>query len=47
MAVYDAYLKSNGIASGVNSYDDCVDMLVSWLQKIEAKKTLGVGAPSV
>lgn len=29
--IYDEYLKSNGIASGVNSYGACVDMLVSWL----------------
>ncbi len=28
-SVYDGYLKSNGIASGVNSYSACVDMLVS------------------
>lgn len=33
MAVYGEYLKSNGIASGVNSYGACVDMLVSWLEK--------------
>ena len=31
-AVYDEYLKSNGIDSGVNSYGACVDMLVSWLE---------------
>jgi hypothetical protein len=31
--VYDGYLKSNGVASGVNSYDACVDMLVTWLKK--------------
>lgn len=33
MTVYDEYLKSNGIASGVNSYGACVDMLVSWFEK--------------
>ena len=32
-AVYNEYLKSNGIASGVESYGACVDMLVSWLVK--------------
>lgn len=32
-AVYDEYLKSNGIASGIDSYGACVDMLVSWLVK--------------
>ena len=31
-AVYDEYLKSNGIDSGVNSYGACVEMLVSWLE---------------
>lgn len=31
--VYDKYLKSNGIASGVNSYGACVDMLVCWFEK--------------
>ena len=31
-AVYDGYLKSNGIASGVNSYGACVDMLISWFE---------------
>ncbi|PKM73074.1 MAG: hypothetical protein CVU91_05770 [Firmicutes bacterium HGW-Firmicutes-16] len=33
MSLYDGYLKSNDIASGVNSYGACVDMLVSWLAK--------------
>jgi hypothetical protein len=33
MAVYDDYLKSNGVDSGINSYGACVDMLVSWLAK--------------
>ena len=32
-AVYDEYLKSNGIASGVNSYGNFIDMLVCWLDK--------------
>lgn len=32
-AVYDGYLKSNGVASGVSSYGACVDMLVTWLEK--------------
>ncbi len=33
MEVYDDYLKSNGITSGINSYGTCVDMLVSWFEK--------------
>lgn len=32
-AVYDGYLKSNGIAYGVNSYGACIDMLVLWFEK--------------
>ena len=32
-AVYDGYLKSNGVESGINSYGACVDMLVTWLAK--------------
>ena len=31
-AVYDGYLKSNGVVTGVNSYGACVDLLVSWLK---------------
>lgn len=31
--IYDKYLKSNGVTAGIESYDDCVSMLVSWLQK--------------
>ncbi|MFT4105167.1 MAG: DUF3810 domain-containing protein [Lacrimispora sp.] len=30
--MYDSYLKSNGVAAGVRSYNDCVVMLVSWIQ---------------
>ena len=32
-AVYDQYLKSNGVTSGINSYGACIDMLVYWLEK--------------
>ncbi|WP_367565978.1 DUF3810 domain-containing protein [Lacrimispora sp.] len=31
--IYDKYLKSNGVTAGIESYDDCVSMLVSWLQR--------------
>jgi hypothetical protein len=30
-AMYDGYLKSNGVELGVSSYGACVNMLVSWL----------------
>ncbi|SHI07137.1 Protein of unknown function [Sporobacter termitidis DSM 10068] len=30
-AIYDGYLKSNGVTLGVQSYGACVDMLAAWL----------------
>lgn len=32
-AMYDGFLKSNGVELGVSSYGACVNMLVSWLDK--------------
>jgi len=37
MSVYDDYLKANGIASGVDSYGACVDLLVTWSDKFSCK----------
>lgn len=30
-AMYDSYLKQNGVEAGIKSYGACVDMLVTWL----------------